>query len=159
MRHRKKQLFLLETEHQWRPCGVATTAAIAAERSDSRMCLPTSRPASIFCILPPHILREIAQNGTPQQRRAALHTLTTDQTFRALRAAQPSIAPTARRRPAVLAAEGQKQRTIYDTHNTQNLPGEAVRTEGAPPSDDVAVNEAYDGLGATFDLYWEAYER
>jgi len=58
-----------------------------------------------------------------------------------------------------LAAEGQKQRTIYDTHHTQNLPGDVVRTEGAPPGDDVAVNEAYDGLGATFDLYWEIFER
>jgi len=123
------------------------------------MCLSTNRPRSIFCILPPHILSEIAQNGTPQQRTAALQTLTTDQTFRALRAAQAATAPAARRRPSVLAAEGQKQRTIYDTHHTQNLPGDVVRTEGAPPGDDVAVNEAYDGLGATFDLYWEIFER
>jgi Zn-dependent metalloprotease len=34
-----------------------------------------------------------------------------------------------------------------------------VRTEGAPPTGDPAVDEAYDGLGATYDLYWEAYER
>ena len=112
------------------------------------MCSSTNRLSSIFCILPPHILREIAQNGSPQQRTAALQTLATDQTFRALRAAQPALTSTARRRPAVLA-EGQKQRTIYDTHNSQNLPGDVVRTEGAPPSDDVAVNEAYDGLGGT----------
>jgi len=105
------------------------------------------------------VLRQIALNGTPQQRAGALQTLATDQTFRALRAAQSLPTAPARRRPSPLAAEGQKQRTIFDAHTTQNLPGDVVRTEGSPPSADVAVNEAYDGLGATFDLYWEVYER
>jgi Zn-dependent metalloprotease len=121
------------------------------------MCQRTTRINSIFCILPPHILRQIAQNGTPQQRTSALQTLATDQTLRAMRAAAPP-APSGRR-PNVLAAEGEKQRTIYDAHNTQNLPGDVVRGEGAPPSGDVAVDEAYDGLGATFDFYWESYQR
>jgi Zn-dependent metalloprotease len=58
-----------------------------------------------------------------------------------------------------MAVEGQKQRTISNTHNTQNLPGDVVRLEGAPPTGDPAVDEAYDGLGATYDLYWEAYDR
>src|SRR5262245_5382440 len=104
------------------------------------MCTRTARAPSIFCILPPHILREIAQNGTQQQRREALQTLATDQPIRAMRAAQPLPTTTARR-PSVLAAEGEKQRTIYDTHNTQNLPGDVVRAEGSAPSRDVAVNE------------------
>ncbi len=34
-----------------------------------------------------------------------------------------------------------------------------MRIEGAPASGDAAVDEAYDGLGATFDLYWDVYER
>ena len=121
------------------------------------MCQTTPHRRSIFCILPPHLLREIAQNGSSQQRADALQTMTTDQTFRAMRAVQ-TLPTGPARRPSVLAVEGEKQRTIYDAGNTQNLPGTVVRTEGAPPSEDVAVNEAYDGLGATFDLYWEAYE-
>ena len=122
------------------------------------MCTTTDRPPTIFCILPPHVLREIAQNGTPLQRTEALQTLATDQTIRAVRAAQPLPTTTARR-PSVLAAEGQKQRTIYDARNTQDLPGTVVRAEGSAPSGDVAVNEAYDGLGATFDFFWDIYER
>ena len=122
------------------------------------MCRRTVRAPSIFCILPPHILHEIAQNGTPQQRAEALQTLATDQTFRMMRAVQPTP-PAAAGRPNVLAAEGEKHRTIYDTHTGQNLPGTIVRTEGSAPSKDVAVNEAYDGLGATFDFYWDIYER
>jgi len=122
------------------------------------MCQRTTRINSIFCILPPHILRAIAQNGTPQQRVDALQTLATDQTMRSIRAAQPPM-PGAASRARVLAVEGQKQRTIFDTHNSQNLPGAVVRGEGAPPTGDVAVDEAYDGLGATFDFFWDAYER
>ncbi len=124
------------------------------------MCrITTLRQHSRSCILPSHILRSIAQNGRPQQRARALRTLATDNTFRALRVSPQPTAPTARRRTRVLAVEGQKQRTIFNAHNTQNLPGDVVRTEGALPTGDPAVDEAYDGLGATYDLYWEAYDR
>jgi Zn-dependent metalloprotease len=34
-----------------------------------------------------------------------------------------------------------------------------LRTEGAKPSGDAAADEAYDGLGATFDLYWNVFQR
>src|SRR5262249_32112438 len=114
---------------------------------------------SIFCILPPHMLREMAQNGTPQQRADALQTLTTDQTFRAMRAAQSLPTAPTQRQPSVLAIDGANQRTIFDGIKTKSLAGAGVRTEVSPPSDDMAVTEAYDGLGATFDFYWEAYER
>jgi len=53
----------------------------------------------------------------------------------------------------MMAAEGQKQRTIYNAHNSEILPGDVVRSEGGPPSGDQAVDEAYDGLGATYDFY------
>ncbi|MGH8607139.1 MAG: M4 family metallopeptidase [Gammaproteobacteria bacterium] len=121
------------------------------------MCISTTHRHSIFCILPPHLLRSIAQNGAPQQRATALNTLSTDNTFRALRATAPQAL--AARRQARMVVEGQKQRTIYDTQQTQTLPGRVVRTEGSRASKDVAVNEAYNGLGATFDFFWEVYAR
>jgi len=43
------------------------------------------------CILPPNILRSIAERGTEQQRRAALRTLAIDQTFRSMRAASSVV--------------------------------------------------------------------
>src|SRR5919108_1433965 len=113
---------------------------------------------AIFCILPPYILRSMAQNGTPQQRRAALETLATDNTFRTLRAA-PQLVPAMRKRPRTLAMEGEKQRTLYDAHNIETLPGDVVRVEGAPATGNPAVDEAYEGLGATYDFFWEAYDR
>jgi Zn-dependent metalloprotease len=122
------------------------------------MCQPTHHRHSIFCILPPHILRAIAMNGTVPERRAALDTLATDQTFRAMRADQ-RLAQAAPKRASVLAVEGEKLRTIYSAQNQQNLPGVIVRAEGTPPTGDAAADEAYDGLGATFDFYWDAYQR
>ncbi len=116
-------------------------------------------PPSLFCILPPYILRAIAERGTPDQRTGALQTLATDQTIRAVRAAQAPTAPTRARGLSLLAAGGQKNRTIFDAHHTQTLPGDVVRAEGASSTGDPAVDEAYDGLGATYDLYWEIYAR
>ena len=40
---------------------------------------------SIFCILPPEILANIAKNGTAEQRDAALQALSLDATFRTQR--------------------------------------------------------------------------
>jgi Zn-dependent metalloprotease len=78
--------------------------------------------------------------------------------LRALRASPRPPAPTARRLSAA-AVEGQKQRTIFNAHNTQTLPGDVVRREGGPPSGDVTVDESYDGLGATYDFFWAKYDR
>lgn len=50
-------------------------------------------------------------------------------------------------------------RTISDAQNTETLPGTVVRREDDPPVADVTVNEAFDGLGATFDMLLEAFER
>jgi Zn-dependent metalloprotease len=126
---------------------------------DPTLCQTTApHRHAIFCILPPHILRSMAQNGTPQQRRAALETLATDNTFRALRAA-PQLTPAMRKRPQTLAMEGEKQRTLYEAHNVETVPGDVVRVEGAPATGNPAVDEAYEGLGATYDFFWEAYNR
>jgi Zn-dependent metalloprotease len=52
-----------------------------------------------------------------------------------------------------------KQRTIYDAKNGSKLPGTLVRSEGGPASTDPAINEAYNGSGVTYDLFFNAYGR
>src|SRR5262245_3354452 len=113
---------------------------------------------SIFCILPPYILRSVMENGTKDQKRAASATLGADTTFRALRAhrAATTLLETRRRAVAVLVAP-MKRRTIYTAKNKETLPGTVVRTEGSPKSKDKAVNEAYDGLGHTFDFFADVF--
>jgi Zn-dependent metalloprotease len=51
-----------------------------------------------------------------------------------------------------------KHRTVYDAEHSTDLPGKLVRDEGGTPSSDAAVNEAYDGLGATYDLYHDVFD-
>jgi Zn-dependent metalloprotease len=105
-----------------------------------------------FCgILPPHILHSIIAHGTAEERRDALATLALSERFRGRR----------RLLGAFLAAApaGEKRRSVFDAHQTTTLPGTLVRTEGDAPTADVEVNEAYDGAGATYDLYFEVYGR
>ena len=114
---------------------------------------------SIFCILPPHLLSEIAKNGTPAQRQAALNTLGHDHTTRALRLAR-SFQPVASiKTPMVTVRQAKVRRSIFTADHAQTLPGSILRTEGSKAVKDVAVNEAYDALGATFDFYWQEFER
>ncbi|HVU90710.1 MAG TPA: M4 family metallopeptidase [Jatrophihabitans sp.] len=114
---------------------------------------------SIFCILPPHILERIALNAPDRIREAALHTLAADATTRHVRMAEQfrmQAAPAAQR---VQPLAPHKQRAIYTANNGTSLPGSLVRSEGQGATGDAAVDEAYDGLGATFDLYWSVFGR
>ena len=109
----------------------------------------------INCILPPHILQAIANRGTTEQQAKANQTLQLTARFREQRqVAMASVATAAR-----TALAGNKDRNVYDAQHGSNLPGTLVRKEGDPPISDPAVNEAYDGAGATFDLYLDSYQR
>ena len=113
---------------------------------------------SIFCILPPYMLEQIAQNGTSEQVSLATQTLTASQLIREKRQSL-ALATTpvpAEERISVAVA---KQRAVYSANSGTNLPGSLVRSEGNAPVSDVAVNEAYDGSGDTFDLYDNIYGR
>jgi Zn-dependent metalloprotease len=109
------------------------------------------RLAGICSILPPHILISICENGTAEERRQALRTLVLSERLRARREVLALL-------PAVTPA-GEKRRTVYDAGHRTALPGKLVRAEGDPPSSDAAVNEAYDGAGATYDFYDQVYDR
>ncbi|HEX8446757.1 MAG TPA: M4 family metallopeptidase [Sphingomonas sp.] len=118
---------------------------------------------SLHCILPPYILAQIAANGSPELRERALRNLLIDPTLRIVRAstAGPVTGPTARRRSAagnILTPS--PLRTIRDAGQAERAPGAVIRRrEGEAPTGDAAIDEAYDGLGATFDLFWTAYQR
>ncbi len=108
----------------------------------------------IHCFLPPHILTNIATNGTEGQKNLAIDTLKVSAQLRGQRQALTDFTAATFR-----VAVGGKDRVVYDAKNGSNLPGTVVRKEGDPPASDVAVNEAYDGSGATYDLYSNIYQR
>ncbi|HEX6305062.1 MAG TPA: M4 family metallopeptidase [Anaerolineales bacterium] len=110
--------------------------------------------ASIFCILPPYMLERVAQQGSPEQRQTALRTLQVGVRFQAERALRTEVPALVFSTPVV-----GKQRAVFDAEFGSGLPGRLVRGEGEPPTGDPAVDEAYDGSGATYDLYQEVYER
>ena len=94
------------------------------------------------------------QNGTDDQKAKAVETLRVSAQLRLDRqaAAARAVIPRAVPVPA-------RQRMVYTANNLSSLPGTLVRSEGAPPSGDLGVDEAYDGSGATYDLYWDVYQR
>jgi Zn-dependent metalloprotease len=110
----------------------------------------------LHCVLPPHVLENIARNGTGEERDWALRTLAVDSSTRQVRAERELM----RAPVAVFGAAGpHKKRLIHDAKTGTTLPGTLVRSEGQAATGDAAVDEAYDGLGATFDLYWDIYQR
>jgi Zn-dependent metalloprotease len=115
----------------------------------------------IRCILPPRILRRVAESGDEEARATALRTLELDHKFRIARAESAGRRGGRAVRPVTFARiGGQPNRTIYDQrHSEAQTPGSAVRTEGQPATDDAAVNQAYDGLGATYVYYWNTFQR
>ncbi len=111
---------------------------------------------SIYCILPPHILKKIAENGTAEQADKAMRTIIATEQLRGRRAGLASMSSLTM---ASITGQPQKNRTVYDAQNGNILPGVVVRKEGDPAMEDVAVNEAYDGSGFTYDLFAEIYGR
>ena len=110
---------------------------------------------SVLCIIPPHMLKEIVRNGTPTQRDLALRTIVATEQMRGQRHALKSMAAFM----VTAASTGNKQRAIFDAKNGTQLPGTLVRSEGDPDSTDPAINEAYDGSGVTYDLYFDIFGR
>jgi Zn-dependent metalloprotease len=105
------------------------------------------------CFVPPHILRAIASNGTARQQSLAWSTLTDSEQIRGERQLVALMAAVA------IVPAGVKRRTIYNARGGYTLPGSLVRSEGGPRSKDAVVNEAYEGSGATYDLYAKVFDR
>lgn len=115
-------------------------------------------------VVPPYLLSRLADAGGGGGRRAladpglveavagsARRTLLADAALRAGRAqrARVDLGP----------VEPGAQRTVSDAGGREELPGAVVRREGDPESGDAAADEAYAGLGATYDLFLQAFGR
>ena len=109
---------------------------------------------TLCSIIPPHMLREIVQRGSMEQRSMAIRTLRTTAQFNGQRLVSADI-------HAMQAPPPQpgKNRSVYDAQTGSSLPGVLVLSEGGAASTDPAVYEAYDGAGFTYDLYWNIYQR
>ncbi|HAB73434.1 MULTISPECIES: M4 family metallopeptidase [Pantoea] len=104
-----------------------------------------------YSVIPPYILRNIVTHGSSHQQDYARRTLMHVQHLMAENWQKPVAQQT--------ATGGHVEREIYDAKNTQNLPGELLRSEGQPDTGDVAAREAWDYLGVTYDFFWQTYQR
>ncbi len=109
---------------------------------------------SIHCILPPHMLQAMAENGSPAQRELAIRNLSLSAEARGYR---QGLAEATKK--AIAGVVSGKERIVYDAQNGSSLPGQLARSENSPPTGDLAVDEAFDGAGATYDLYNDVYGR
>ena len=119
------------------------------------------RRCSIACIIPPVLLEELVRRGQRGRADALLNTLALDAGLRTARV-HNSLVGAAANATTVLQSvtPGEPARTIYDCAGQMPVSNpKQVRGEGDPPSDDVAVNEAYDGLGDTYGFYWNQFQR
>ncbi|MCY7405708.1 MAG: M4 family metallopeptidase [Cryobacterium sp.] len=112
-------------------------------------------------IVPPYLLVRLAKLDDPrfaQTAAAARASLLRDSQIRQLRGgAHPVPRSGARTLPA--RTPGESDRTISDAGGQERLPGRRVRAEGQPAGSDPAVNEAYDSLGTTQNLFWTQFGR
>ena len=116
------------------------------------------------CIAPPDLLARLAEEGTPDEREAALRALAASASIRTRRSIVGSLMRTvgvAGVAPEFLAPQTGAHNTVYDVQHggRSSLPGHKVRADGDPPASDDAVNEAFDGAQATYDFYKGVFGR
>lgn len=115
----------------------------------------------ILCIIPPYILESMVEKGSDKIRAAALKTIKQSNHLRMQRSLIQEQ-PRAEREsliPGIDAHTCQLTRRVYDTKNSETLPGVLVRDEKSPQTSDNVVEEAFCGAGDTWALYQDQYER
>jgi Zn-dependent metalloprotease len=106
----------------------------------------------LACIVPPHLLRRLLENGDELVRSAALSTLLTTTRLRGERGVRSAL--------SAAAPPAQGRRTIHDCrHGTDLAAAVVARTEDGPVSADPSVNAAFDGFGATREYYRSVHDR
>jgi Zn-dependent metalloprotease len=117
------------------------------------------KPSFGICeIVPPQVLRRIEEIGSEEDKRRARRTREKSAQIRRARRQHRHQALAVA--PAV--SDGVVHRSVYDMKHDgdeSRLPGVRARGEGDPEAADTSVNQAYDGAGATYDLYRTAFSR
>jgi Zn-dependent metalloprotease len=121
--------------------------------------------APICFIAPPHILARMIDEGTPEQRDAAIQTLAASASMRTRRAIVAQLigqlgGEQARTLNLVAPPAGENL-SVYDVEHggRSDLPGAKKRGQGDPDSDDPAVNQAYEGADQTYCFYRDVFNR
>ncbi|MGZ6543775.1 MAG: M4 family metallopeptidase [Actinomycetota bacterium] len=114
-------------------------------------------------IAPPDILIQVAEHGrTREDRDAATRTLAASASLRARRGlVRQMIRQNLASVTSLMPTSTGEQNTVYDVAGggSQQLPGSRKRRQSDPPSDDVAVNQAWEGADETYRFYSDVLGR
>ena len=114
-------------------------------------------------IAPPDILIQVAEHGrTREDRDAATRTLAASASLRARRGlVRQMIRQNLASVTSLMPTSTGEQNTVYDVAGggSQQLPGTRKRRQSDPPSDDVAVNQAWEGADETYRFYSDVLGR
>ncbi len=107
--------------------------------------------------IPTHIYTNLLKNGDQEQKDFASQALLKMKQF----AYDPSsiVAELMKAAKERQVEEETVNRSIYDAEHKMSLPGKLVRKEGEKSNGDVSADEAYDGLGKTYEFFQSAYSR
>lgn len=122
------------------------------------MKISTSPARPICFILPPYLLKQLVLYGSEAQRKAALQSLGIDFTVRTNRTTIQAETKHSHHLSLGISTP-KKNRVIYNANHKEELPGFLARQEGQPETKEISVDEAYDGLGATFDFFASIFHR
>ena len=112
-------------------------------------------PQTVCGAIPPHMLERIAAHGA-DPGTAAQATIAHMREIARERARTLVVKPRlALRDPQ----PPQRLRYVYDAQHRLHLPGKLVRTEHKDGPKDLEVQEAFDGCGATYELFWRLFHR
>lgn len=111
---------------------------------------------ALECFLPPYLLQNIIENGSQEQRQNALRNIVSSE---AMRLQRDAMLEEGIPLSVLEASSPGLERIIYTAEFGSALPGKQVRVEGGPPTGDRSADEAYDGAGATYDLFKDIYLR
>jgi Zn-dependent metalloprotease len=120
----------------------------------------------LHCVVPPFVLTKVARRGSDHQREWALRTLNADSTIRHARSVNAKTLGRKGKREgpdmlaAAAAAPGRPNRIIWDAENAWDVTNiKRVRDEDDGPTGDPAVDEAFDGFGATHAFWQDEFSR
>ena len=111
-------------------------------------------------IVPPYLLARIASVQEPTWARAAEAARATLAAPRQYRPGRTRLRLSIEDGGTLVAETAPApDRTISDAEMREVLPGKRVRDEDEPATGDESTDEAFDGLGATFEFLWDAFGR
>lgn len=110
-------------------------------------------------IVPPKLLKKLAEKVSGPKRDALLDTMLLSERIRGQRSVQNLLSF------AASVSPGEKQRTIYNGNQKRRLPGKLILNEFGDDQSkvnaisDSTARDAYVNSGATYDFYQEMFKR